>query len=404
MFKLQKMIRLVVFGFMLLSQSALAQISIDTSFSGSNIVFEQLSGDTVHFKPDLRDTEGDWFYWYFRAVSNKPKTWYFKSTQPNAMTGLGAVFSTDGGKEWQWIPRVNHHSEDLFSFTFTEHDQAIRFALAPPYTEANFADFIKTYENDNRLKASVLCTSNKGREVEKLLISQFDNKPKSKLLIVARAHACEMMSSYVLEGIISSLLGSAPEMKLLLEQSEIQIIPFIDKDGVENGDQGKNRLPRDHNRDYNGESIYATTKTLRETVPKWVENHPWVGIDLHNPWVKGEGNEWAYIVGNSDKKIEKAQRKFAEILIAESRGSIPLKMDNLFLAYGTSWNTGNNYSKGWSFSRWAASFADKGMKMSTTLEFPYALAYGKQITPDKARAFGEDFIFALAKFMEEHVH
>ena len=37
---------------------------------------------------------------------------------------------------------------------------------------------------------------------------------------------------------------------------EVLAIPFMDKDGVEEGDQGKNRKPRDHNRDYIGQSVH----------------------------------------------------------------------------------------------------------------------------------------------------
>jgi len=390
-----------LFAALFISYGSWAQIAIDAKFAGGNVIIEQISGDTVYFKPDLRDTEGEWFYWYFRAVSNEPQTWFFKATKPNVLTNMGAVYATDGGQTWEWIPREQHLNDDLFSFTFTEPDQAVRFALAPPYTQANFERFIEPYRADERIKIATLCQSNQGRDVEKLLISDFEREPTSKMVILARAHACEMMSNYVLEGIVSALLSGSTKMEKMLEQTELMIIPFLDKDGVENGDQGKNRLPRDHNRDYRGESIYATTKALREVVPGWTEGVPWVGIDLHNPWVKGAGHEWVYIVGNANPKVEKAQKRFAEILVAESRSDIPLRMQDLFLAYGSSWNTGGNYEKGWPFSKWAASFTDEKMLMSTTLEFPYALVYDEVVTPEKARAFGRDFIYALALFMEE---
>lgn len=385
----------------LLSFSAQAQIAIDTSFAGGNAIIEKISGDTVYFRPDLRDTEGEWFYWYFRAMSNQPQTWYFKSTRKNTMTKLGATYSTDGGMTWQWVDSSDHVSDDLFRFNFTEQDQAVRFAVAPPYTQANFNRFITPYRKDSKIRISTLCKSKQGRDVEKLVISNFNETPKQKLVIVARAHACEMMSSYVVEGIITSLLTESSLMKRFLETTEILIVPFMDKDGVENGDQGKNRLPRDHNRDYQGKSIYATTRTLRKLVPEWTTGLPWVGIDLHNPFAIDEGNEHIFIVGNSNPAIEKEQKRFANTLITESRGALPLQMNDLLLAHGTSWNTGSSYTKGWPFSKWASSFTERGMYMSTTLEFPFALAHGKIVTPTKARAFGQDFIYALAKFMEE---
>ena len=71
----------VIFAALLTSYGSLAQIAIDTKFAGGNVIVEQILGDTVYFKPDLRDTEGEWFYWYFRAVSNEPKTWFIEPYQ-----------------------------------------------------------------------------------------------------------------------------------------------------------------------------------------------------------------------------------------------------------------------------------------------------------------------------------
>ena len=41
-------------------------LNIDADFPGGNIVLDRIEGDTVLLHQDLRDTEGDWFYWYFR--------------------------------------------------------------------------------------------------------------------------------------------------------------------------------------------------------------------------------------------------------------------------------------------------------------------------------------------------
>lgn len=58
----------------------------------------------------------------------------------------------------------------------------------------------------------------------------------------------------------------AADVRWLREQVEFFVVPFMDKDGVEAGDQGKNRRPYDHNRDYQGESLYASVRAMRELV------------------------------------------------------------------------------------------------------------------------------------------
>ncbi len=383
-----------------LTLQCVAQISIDAQFAGGNVIVEEIVGDTVFFKPNLSGTEGDWFYWYFRAVSNEPGTWHFKSTKPNVMTGLGAAFSSDGGFSWRWIDQKDHVGPDLFTFTFTDFDQTVRFSFGQPYTQNNFERFIESYKDDDRLNLGTLCQSNHGRAVEKVLISNFQVAPSFKILFTARAHACEMMTNYLIEGMISSLLSGSPATEALLDKAEIMIIPFVDKDGVENGDQGKNRIPRDHNRDYSGESLYATTRAIREEIPRWVGDLPWIGIDLHDPWIKGEHNEWAYLVGNANPAIEKQQRHFAQILAENRRGPLKFDIEHGLLAFGEAWNKGSNYEKGKPFNAWAGQFFGKGLQLTTTLEFPYALNHGQVVTAQNARAFGQDLIPAVAIYIE----
>jgi hypothetical protein len=55
---------------------------------------------------------------------------------------------------------------------------------------------------------------------------------------------------------MSALLSESKDGRWFRENVEVVIVPFMDKDGVEEGDQGKNRKPHDHNRDYIGESIH----------------------------------------------------------------------------------------------------------------------------------------------------
>ena len=120
-----------------------------------------------------------------------------------------------------------------------------------------------------------------------------------RVAFTCRHHSCESMASYVLEGVMAAVLAddSGGDGKWLRERVEFFVVPIVDLDGVEDGDQGKNRKPRDHNRDYAGESIYPQVKAIRETLPKWADGKLRVAIDLHCPAVRGTHNEWIYFVG-----------------------------------------------------------------------------------------------------------
>ena len=88
--------------------------------------------------------------------------------------------------------------------------------------------------------------------VEILKISDQAAKPRRKMLITCRHHCCEMMANYMVEGILEEALMNSSFRKMY----EVSAVPFADKDGVMDGDQGKNRRPRDHARDYGDNPIY----------------------------------------------------------------------------------------------------------------------------------------------------
>ena len=77
------------------------------------------------------------------------------------------------------------------------------------------------------------------------------------------------MASWTLEGVLEAVLADTPDGRWARENVEWMAVPFMDLDGVEQGDQGKNRQPHDHNRDYLGRSIYPTVAALKEFVPGW---------------------------------------------------------------------------------------------------------------------------------------
>lgn len=375
---------------------------IDTEFPGGNVIIEKIVGDTVFFRPDLRDTSQEWFYWCFSINNTSGKKWFFKATKPNVLTNLGAAFSTDGGFEWSWIDRENHLGPDLFSFEFSGSARPIMFSMGMAYTQKNFDRFMWKYRDSDYIRKSVLSITRAGRAVEQLLISNFDAQPKVKVLFTARAHAGEMMSNYIIEGMVDALLSGSKAMEDLLENVEVMIVPFLDKDGVEQGDQGKYRIPRDHNRDYSGESIYTSTRAIREEIPEWINGWPWIGIDLHNPWIKGENNEWVYFVGNEEERISEAQVEFVNTLIRSQTGPLKMNKDTGFLAYGTAWNKGSNYEQGASFSKWASGFIEDSLLMTTTLEFPFAINNGQVVTQERARLFGKDLIVAISAYLKPY--
>jgi hypothetical protein len=389
----------LVIGLLLMSQVHPARaegLSVDADFPGGNVVLDKVEGDAVFVHQDLRDTAGDWFFWHFRVRGAAGRKLTFQFTKGDVVGVLGPAVSTDGGGSWAWLGKASLRGASGFRYAFAPDSADVRFCFAVPYYGADLARFLQRHAASPHLRAETLCKSKKGRDVEFLRFGRIDGLPDHRVVITCRHHGCESMASYSLEGIVEAVLGETEDGAWLRQRVEFLAVPFVDKDGVEDGDQGKNRRPHDHNRDYAGESLYPEAKAIRELVPKWSEGRLRVALDLHCPHIRGPHNEVIYLVGSESPATWQQQCEFGRILEAVRTGPLPYRaQDNL--PFGHAWNTAANYGVGRSFGRWAGELP--GVRLSTAIEIPYANASGCVVTAESARAFGHDLAKALRRYL-----
>ncbi len=255
-------------------------ISIHKNFIGGNVSVKEISGDTVFLENELRDTEGDWFYWAFCVEGAEGRTLTFKM-QHNRLGYWGPAISHDL-EEWSWLDSLEG---DSFTYSFDKNESKVYFAHHKLYHPKRFYSLC---DNLN-LNISELCKSRKGRSVPCLRIGN----GKKSIIFTARHHACESTGSYVLEGVITELANNP------IEDARILIVPFVDYDGVVDGDQGKSRIPHDHNRDYIDAPIYPEVRSIRNYMSEYSCHY---GFDFHSPWHKGGVNDKIFIVRNINEK------------------------------------------------------------------------------------------------------
>jgi hypothetical protein len=369
---------------------------VDSDFPGGNITVDRIEGDTVFLKPDLRDTSTWWFHWHFRVRGAAGRTVKFQFVGRSPIGTRGPAVSNDGGRRWAWLdPELSLTS--AFNYVFDEQSRDVRFCFAVPYLDANLRQFLAKHGDNPHLAVGELCRTRKGRPVEHLHVGKIQGDPKYRILLTARHHACETIASYSLEGLLECALSDTSLGRWFQSEVEILAVPFVDKDGVEDGDQGKNRKPHDHNRDYAGKSIYPSVEAIRRSIPEWSKQRLRVVLDLHCPYIGGKNNEVIYLVGSSDPAIWEQQKKFGAILESVRRGPLPYSAESN-LPFGTAWNTASNYGKQKSCSRWGAE--QPGVLMSSTIEIPYANVGAALVTAENARAFGRDLARALRRYLE----
>lgn len=385
---------IIAFCFILfLSGNIVAQgFNIYSDFPSGNIIIDKKMNDTVWIRPDLRDTKTNWFYWCFAINKAEGRTITIMLTKPNLLTVKGPAFSVDGGSHWSWL-NAQAQWVNSFSYTFKSNEE-VRFSMGMPYTQKQFQQFIQPYLKSKFVRLDTLAPTKSGRRIERLTLKQNNSIVKYKVLITARHHCCEMMANYEIEGIIKQILND----DWLKNNVEFCIIPFMDVDGVENGDQGKNRYPRDHGKDYDNTSIYASTAALRSWIPNWAENKLAITMDLHCPGIKGNDHECISIVGSSNEIFAVQEKLFCNLLKTCNKGELKISK-KIYYPFNTGWNTNNSSRDGLSFSGWAKSL--EGVKLTCSVEFPYGTNEGQTITQENARAFGTDLTQAIKMYLKQ---
>jgi hypothetical protein len=398
-----------ILGIMLQCSNA-KELQIDADFPGGNIIVNSIEGDTVRLQQDMRDTEGHWFYWSFRIRGAEGRKLNFVFTNGGVIASRGPAISTDGGETWRWLGELGS-SATAFQYQFGKDDKEVYFGMGMNYTEKNLIRFLEKYRGNPYLKVETLCKTKKGRDVELLRIFDSNKTPDFKIFLSSRHHCGEMTATYSLEGIIETVLSDSDDGRWLREHADFFIVPLVDKDGVEDGDQGKNRRPHDHNRDYI-QKIYPEIQAITEQVPQWLDGKPLFFFDMHCPWLRGgdQGgnpdkgtNEYVYFAGidpnvyagGFDKKLQ----RFSGILEAEKKSAIPYKA-SFNVPFGVAWNTFANYktSNLQTSAQWGTTLPNA--VFAGNLEIPFANASGVLVDANAARDFGADLARAIRVYLE----
>ena len=389
--------------------------TVDSNMPAGNAIVDGIDGDVVKVRQDLRDTAGYWIYWAFRVKSAAGRTLRFKFVNGSAVGSRGAAVSTDCGRTWRWSddfmddPRDpatgDHASWREFTWKFAPDADEVWFCQTIPYTQNDWEVFVSRHAADygKVFVTNTLCLSRKGRSVEAGRFGCIDGKARHKMLLTSRHHCAETTATFVLEGILETVFADDDLGKWLRENMEIRVVPFVDKDGVVDGDQGKNRKPHDHCRDYNETSIYPEVRAIREMMEKWnVDGGPSVVMDVHCPWLRGSwfvkdcSNEYIYTVGN--KEVDDTQKRFCEVLERVQCGGLGFLASDHY-SFGRGWNTAKNYTQGSTMIQWAIRTWPEA-PLHIAFEIPFANARYLTLYPPKFRAFGRDIAAALREFLD----
>lgn len=380
----------------LLSPCMSKEYRIDTAYPGGNIIVDSIEGNTIQVHQDMRDSGGAWFYWSFRVLGAEGETLHFKFTKRPPLSTRGPAFSRDGGKTWQWLGPMGQ-KRDQFDFTFRKDDHEVRFSTGIPYTQLNLEEFLARYSKSPFVKKEILTRSKKNRSVEMIRISDFQTGDKKLgIVLTGSHHACEQVAIYVAEGILETALSDSETGKWFRKNTEIRFVPFIDKDGVEDGDQGKNRFPHDPNRDYVQE-IYPSVKALKKMITNWNTISSLICFDFHCPELYDDApslHQTLFFTPPFRKEMQDNLMDFSAKLAKNQKGK-EYHYDAVKGVAGETYIADLKTQK--TFAMWAGE--QKGILQAATLEVPYANIEGKECSKESLRDFGHSIAEAIKDYM-----
>ena len=368
--------------------------AIDAQFPGGNVVVDKIDGHTVSLSPDLAGTTEPWFYWYFRVHGAGGRTLSFVFNK-DYVGVRGPGVSLDAGKTWTWLGSAAV-KDGIFSYTFPAGADEVRFSVGMPYVRADFERFVAKHKENPYLEVGMLTKTPKGRDVVLVRVGDKNRTVPNAIAITGRHHCCEMMASYVLEGILAGALADDEAGRWLRAHADFLFVPFMDTDGVEDGNQGKNRAPHDHNRDYAGAPLYREVAALKERLQAWAAGRPLVFLDLHNPALKTDIHETVHFLEPDDRHQAQRLDELTTLLERNQQGPI-IYSRHTTMRFGT----GYNRPTAGTSAGWAQSLPNT--ILGCTLETAYANAGGSEVNAHSARELGRDLTMALKDLLNANL-
>jgi hypothetical protein len=161
--------------------------------------------------------------------------------------------------------------------------------------------------------------------------------------------------------------------------------PLVDKDGVQAGDQGKNRAPHDHNRDYGGMPLYPEVKAIQDLAEA---QRVQFALDLHCPALRGDVHEAFHFLGLGLPHIRRNVDELRAWL-TEERPQVAMTPLN-FLTDPQKPNAVDRRINSHHFA------LRDGARMAATLEIPYAQS-SCPLDADLARSYGRALLRAWVR-------
>lgn len=217
-------------------------------FPEASALYARSRADGVHFAARCDEAPVSmWWHFALEGLRGAPVPMVWERTHevlgPGGLASAVPVYRTRRG--WRRVPVASCRYEAEASelrFEVPAAADRVEVAYCTPYGLDRVQALLAALGRHPDVRVRVIGESEHGRPFPLVEMGHGE----THVWLAARHHAGEVPGAYVLEG----LLREAVRQPGLLERVTIHAVPVVDVDGVAEGMYGKERRPRDFNRDY----------------------------------------------------------------------------------------------------------------------------------------------------------
>ena len=235
------------------------------------------------------------------------------------------VFSYDG-ENWQHFAALRWDDEAKeATLNFRPERDTIWIAHVPPYTTSRLQRLLSDANRHPHALVQVIGRSVQARDLRLVTVThpQVPDAQKKTVWLIARQHAWETGTSFVMEGALRFLVSDDPRAVRLRDLVVFQLVPTMDPDGCANGQVRFNANGYDVNRHW--DEVDLRHKEFLERLPEiwygkktilaWLDAGRPIDlmVNLHNT----ESTEFLETQADDVSSRSKLERLF-DLLVAQS--------------------------------------------------------------------------------------
>ena len=201
-------------------------MKITNNYEGASIRIEEIDNKKNEAILSIKKEGKNYGYYYNFCVSSGDNvaTIHIKNFEESSYYEKGNIpvpYIRDK-KEWKKINKENFNSNDDKDIIITvPKEQEWEISLFPRYSRIDLENFLNTIKGNSRIKI-------KEDPIKEIVIG---DKSKPTIVIIARQHPGETLSSFFIEGIVEKIIYE----EKYLDNNCFMIFPIVSTNGVKNG-------------------------------------------------------------------------------------------------------------------------------------------------------------------------